>query len=89
MNFICGAIATMGIQFCESPVSLEVQQGFIEHMSRFGLSYGTQEEYNFRLQQFAAKDTEINEINARETSFTVGHNKFSTWTDYEFKRLLG
>jgi len=89
MNFICGAIASMGIEFCESPISLETQQGFIAHMSRFGLSYGTQEEYNFRLQQFAAKDTEINEINARETSFTVGHNQFSTWTDFEYKRLLG
>jgi len=28
-------------------------------------------------------------INAKQTSFTVGHNKFSTWTDFEFKRLLG
>ena len=28
-------------------------------------------------------------INAEETTFTVGHNKFSDWTSEEFKRVLG
>ena len=32
---------------------------------------------------------EQNEQNARETSFEVGHNKFSIWTDDEYNRLLG
>jgi hypothetical protein len=49
----------------------------------------TSDEYSFRLELFAKKDSEIKSINAKQSSFTVGHNKFSTWTDYEFKRLLG
>ena len=71
----------------EHPV--EIQQAFIQHMSTFGISYGTEEEFNFRMSLFAAKDAEINEINATEENFTVGHNFMSTWTDMEYKKLLG
>jgi len=28
-------------------------------------------------------------INSEEKAFTLGHNKFSDWTDDEFKRILG
>lgn len=28
-------------------------------------------------------------MNARNSSFTLGHNKFSTWTESDYKRLLG
>jgi hypothetical protein len=36
------------------------------------------------------KDAEYKKINANPANtFTVGHNKFSTWTDAEYKRLLG
>ena len=58
-------------------------------MSEYGISYGTQEEFEFRLNLFAKKDAEIKEINAREENFTVGHNFMSTWTDAEYKKLLG
>merc|ERR1712226_407538 len=62
---------------------------FQNHMAEFGLSYITADEFNFRMSLFAAKDAWIIEQNARETSFEVGHNKFSTWTDDEYNRLLG
>jgi C1A family cysteine protease len=68
---------------------VEIQQAFIEHMSTHGLSFGTQEEFEFRMSLFAKKDAEINEINATEENFTVGHNFMSTWTAFEYKKLLG
>jgi len=74
---------------CEEPVSMEIEQAFVEHTSVYGLSYGTKEEYNFRLSLFAKKDAEINRINAEEKNFTVGHNFMSSWTHYEYKKLLG
>ena len=37
----------------------------------------------------AGTDAEIKKIDAEEGSFAVGQNLFSTWTDFEFKRLLG
>jgi hypothetical protein len=58
-------------------------------MSAHGLTYGTQDEFEFRMSLYAKKDAEINEINAREENFTVGHNFMSTWTEYEYKKLLG
>jgi C1A family cysteine protease len=69
--------------------SVEIQQAFIEHISTHGLTYGTQDEFDFRMSLYAKKDAEINEINAREENFTVGHNYMSTWTDMEYKKLLG
>ena len=89
MNFLCAAESYTGLYTCETPVSAELQQTFIEHVAQFGLNYGTQEEFEFRMNLFAKKDAEIKEINASEKSFTVGHNQFSTWTDFEYKRLLG
>jgi C1A family cysteine protease len=72
-----------------SQEELELQQTFVQHMSTYGISYGTEEEFNFRMSLFAKKDAEINEINATEENFTVGHNFMSTWTDAEYKKILG
>lgn len=39
---------------------------------------------------FVEKDKVLNEINADENNtFTVEHNRFSTWTDAEYNKLLG
>ena len=89
MNMICSMAAYTGIYHCETPVSVELQQDFMEHVTQFGLNYGTQEEYDFRMGLFAAKDVEIKEINASQDSFLVGHNQFSTYTEFEYKRILG
>lgn len=68
---------------------MEIEQSFVEHVSRYGLNFGTKEEYNFRLNLFAQMDAEITKINAEEPNFTVGHNYMSTWTEFEYKKLLG
>ena len=67
-----------------------LEQNFIMHLAEQGISFATKEEYEFRFNLFAAKDAELNEINANpENTFVVGHNMFSTWTHEEYKRLLG
>jgi len=72
-----------------TPMS-EVEFRFINYVAKFNKSYGTKEEYAFRLEQFSLKDAEMQLIKADDTNtFTVSHNKFSDWTDYEFKKLLG
>ena len=88
MNMLCTAYAYLGGN-CGSTVSYEVEAAFVDHMSLYGLNYGTQEEYEFRLNIFAEKTAKIQEINSSQTSFTVGYNKFTTYTDFEYKRLLG
>ena len=93
MNFFCDSIASFGL---ETSVCSEImlaqnflQSRFAAHMNEFGLSYATSEEYNLRVALFAEKDAFIMEHNAQNGSYTVGHNKFSTWTDAEYKAILG
>jgi hypothetical protein len=63
---------------------------FTEHIGEFGLSYGTEAEFKFRLGLYEQKNKEIEQINADpENTFTVGHNKFSTWTKDEQLKLMG
>ena len=91
MSHFCSAAALLGVNICEGESAITVMdKNFISHLSEFGLSFATQEEYEFRLGVFTLKDMEYAKINANpENTFSVGHNQFSTWTDEEFKRMLG
>ena len=66
-----------------------MKKTFVEHMNNNGLSYGTKEEFMFRMNIFAEKDAQIKDINSQNASFTVGHNFLSTWTKDESSKLLG
>ena len=92
MNF-CATAAFLGLtNLCQETKTInnEVEQAFIEHIGIHGKSYGTTEEYKFRLGVFADKHAEIEEINANpEHTFTVGHNFLSDMTKEEKKRMLG
>ena len=63
---------------------------FVRHVAENNLSYATVEEFEFRKTLFKEKDAKFEEINADPANtFTVGHNRFSTWTDYELDRIRG
>jgi C1A family cysteine protease len=70
-------------------VAATANSDFLEHVAEYGLSYGTMEEYNFRLSNWANVDKVIREHNVTESSYKLGHNKLSTWTQAEYKRLAG
>ena len=90
MNILCMTATSLGFRnFCQVNISMEIEQAFAEHASIHGLSYGTKDEYNFRLELFSQADAAIEKINAEEESFTVGHNFMSTWTRDEYKKILG
>ena len=91
MNTFCIAAAYLGLNACDNQTPLSVvEQSFIQHLAEHGISYGTKEEYQFRLDIFKKKDAEYREINSDPANtFTVGHNQFSTWTDSEYNKLLG
>ena len=74
--------------FC-SEISPQIQQEFIQYLAKYGKSYATKEEYNYRLDMFAKKHEKLAKINSENANFEVGHNKFSDWTDEEYKKLLG
>lgn len=66
----------------------ETEFKFINYVSQFGKSYATVEEYETRLEVFAAKEYEITQHNANNTQWKMGHNKFSDRTVAEMERLL-
>jgi hypothetical protein len=63
---------------------------FIQYLAKHGKNYGTIEEFNMRLENFAKIDAFIEEWNSnKEATSTVGHNFFSDWTDDEKKIFHG
>ena len=68
----------------------EAEREFINFIVQHRRSYGTKEEYNFRLDIFKQKFDEVKRHNALEDkSYTLTMNKFSDLTEHEFKNRLG
>ena len=66
----------------------DMEYKFINYVATHAKSYGTKEEYAFRLEQFARVENFIQESNATEANFRLGHNKFSDYTRAEYKKML-
>jgi len=63
---------------------------FIEWIARFGASYGTRAEFEFRLATWMEVDAYVKEVNAPDSRFTheAGHNHLSDRTRAEYKKIL-
>lgn len=63
----------------------------MEYISEFGKNYDTKEEFVQRQKNFIEMDKYIKEVNAPNSEYTheAGHNEYSTWSEEEFKKLLG
>jgi len=73
-----------------SAADFETERAFISYLNEHGKSYGTREEFNFRLNIFAEKLRFIEKHNSENTDdHTVGLNHMADWTDSEYKKLLG
>lgn len=59
-------------------------------MAKYGKSYGTKEEFEFRASLFKNTLASLAEISSQneDHTFTVGVNKFADWTTSEYKKLL-
>ena len=68
-------------------MDIPVDFKFIKHLAEYNLSFGSVDEYFMRRDIFVANDAFIAEENANQTSYQVGHNAFSTWTQDELAKL--
>ena len=60
MQLFCKATTLLGMkEICKKTHETLLLNGFISHMNEFGLTYGTQEEFDFRFQIYQQKDKEI------------------------------
>jgi cathepsin F len=94
---VAGAVATFALLNVNGPVTgsnflsstpiSEAERAFINFIGTYRRSYGTKEEYAYRLALF---EETYNKIAAHDsTSYTVGVNALSDLSDYEYKQLLG
>jgi hypothetical protein len=58
---------------------------YMEYLTFHGKSYLTMAEFETRKSLFLDTDTLIKEHNATDSSFKLGHNKFSDYTEGERK----
>jgi cathepsin L/cathepsin H len=62
---------------------------FLKYVSKYGKSYGTKEEFEYRAANFKNVLEKLSEENSKnDNSFTVSINKFADWSHEEYKRLL-
>jgi C1A family cysteine protease len=82
------AISALAGFVAATPMDLS-EYKFINYVAKFGKSYGTVEEYQFRLQQFIRNEVNITKYNSEQSSFRLGYNQFTDYTEAEYKKMLG
>jgi len=93
---IAATVAVYALTSMEAPKSTSFNtltsedMEFMKFVAKYGKSYGTKEEYEFRLQQFKTAYSTIQTENSKNgNTFTVGVNKFADLTNSEYKKMLG
>jgi C1A family cysteine protease len=62
---------------------------YLKYVAKYGKSYGTKEEFEFRGDVFKNTLAALAEVNSQnDNTFRVGINKFADWTPAEYKRML-
>jgi len=63
---------------------------FMKYIAKWNKSYVTREEFKARLGEYLRIDEFIKEVNAPDSKYshTAAHNKFSDWTEAEYKSML-
>lgn len=99
---IVGSVATIALlnvnqqpmksTFLKENAFTVAEQEFINYLSKYHRSYGTKEEYNYRLGVFTQNYYKImnhNEKNSDDEGYVMGINHFTDLTSEEFKKMLG
>jgi len=72
-------------------VDVEAKSAFDNYVAEYDKSYGTKEEYEFRLNIFAKNFKMIADHNTAngDSAEVLGVNHMSDWSSSEYKKLLG
>jgi len=68
----------------------EIEEAYLQFLSKHNKSYGTRQEYEFRLAQFKRSYNFVKDFNSMgEGDHEVEINFMSDWTHEEYKKMLG
>ena len=65
------------------------QLKYLDYLAKYGKLIESMEDFNERLGYFGTLDRYIEEHNAEDHSFKLGHNQFSDWSKSEYSSLFG
>lgn len=72
-----------------TPLTAEDHE-FMKYVAKYGKSYGTKEEFDFRANLFKQSLAKVSMNNARnDVTYRLGLNKFADYTPAEYQRMLG
>jgi hypothetical protein len=73
-----------------SGIEGDIDFKFIDYVGKYQKSYGTKEEFMFRLKNFAKNYQKVMDHNSKSgKSYSLGINHMSDWTEEEFNMILG
>ena len=75
--------------FAAGTSAFKMEFKYMQHLAEYGIDIPTIMNFSERLANFAATDAIIEEVNAREKNFQLGHNFMSDWSEEEKKVLRG
>ena len=79
------AAITLGAASAMKPMELK----FMNHLAHFGITLESIEDFTARLVYFSTLDQFIEDHNAGEQNFKLGHNQFSHLSRTEYTGMLG
>ena len=82
MRTIFAAVAMIGAATA-GPTTWNEEFAFMQYVAEHNKTYETKEEFTKRMDIWVRHDRIINQSNG-----SLGHNKFSTWTQDEFQAML-
>lgn len=89
---IVGAVVLSAVSanFLQDNGMMTSNEEFINYIARYGKSYATKDEFQKRAQQFLKTKSRIMLATATpSTTYRLGLNEFSDWSDEEFATMLG
>lgn len=98
---VAGAVATFAVlnlnnspsaagTFLAQTTITDAEREFINFVSEYHRTYGTKEEYNYRLGVFTENYNAIQEHTAKNgNTYTLGITSLADLSEYEYKMLLG
>lgn len=81
-------IAALAASASTALATTAAEYEFMQYIVKYGKSYGTIEEFNFRLENFLKVHAVIEAHNSMPSTYRMGHNKFSDWSEMEWNRIL-
>ena len=79
---------TSGQNFIATPMG-EFEISFMTFLAKHNKSYGTKEEYEYRLSEYSKNMQLINDHNKGDHTYKLAENKFADQSDAEYKKMLG